>query len=52
MPERDLRPTFGPIYDQDFVDKISLLQLRCSPTATSFFHSQKVVLKNTGLLKH
>ena len=26
------------------------LQLRCSPTATSFFHSQKVVLRNTGLL--
>ena len=29
---------------------LRLLQLRCSPTATSFFHSQKVVLKNTGLL--
>ena len=24
--------------------------MRCSPTATSFFHSQKVVLRNTGLL--
>ena len=24
---------------------LRLLQLRCSPTATSFFHSQKVVLK-------
>ena len=22
--------------------------MRCSPTATSFFHSQKVVLRNTG----
>ena len=29
---------------------LRLLQLRCSPTATSFFHSQKVVLRNTGLL--
>ena len=29
---------------------LRLLQLRCSPTATSFFHSKKVVLKNTGLL--
>ena len=27
MPERDLRPTFGPIHDQDFVDKISLMHL-------------------------
>ena len=27
MPERDLRPTFGPIYDQDFVHNISLMHL-------------------------
>ena len=27
---------------------LRLLQLRCSPSVTSFFHSQNVVLKNTG----
>ena len=29
---------------------LRLLQLRCSSSVTSFFHSQEVVLKNTGLL--
>ena len=29
---------------------LQLLRLRCSLSVTSFFHSQKVVFKNTGLL--
>ena len=40
----------GDVATRTTAKLLRLLQLRCSPTATSFFHSQKVVLKNTGLL--